>query len=126
MIDPLIFLNKLADIVSPEGIVVIMIPTYECFKRWRIDTFTSIRWHMYAPPLHLNLFSKQFLDRCLAENNFKLVDRYWMSGGMFNPLRNFPFVNRVFGKVMTLLDEYIPINKLPIFNHLYSYYAKTR
>ncbi|MBA7465674.1 Ubiquinone biosynthesis O-methyltransferase, mitochondrial [subsurface metagenome] len=126
LINPLIFLNKLADIVSPEGIVVIMIPTYECFKRWMIDTFTSIRWHMYAPPLHLNLFSKQFLDRCMAENNFKLVDRYWASGGIFNPLKNFPFVNRVFGKVMTLLDECTPINKLPIFDHLYSYYVRTR
>lgn len=126
LIDPLAALNKLGKIVAFGTILVIMIPTYECFKRWMIDTFTSIRWHMYSPPEHLNLFSKQFLDRYLAKNNFKLVDRYWTSGGMFNPFRNIPFASRVFWKIMYLLDEYAPINKLPIFDHLYSYYVKTR
>ena len=78
---------------------------------------------LYSPPLHLNLYSKGFLDRRLAKN-FKLVDRYWTSGGMFNPFRNIPLAGRAFGKSMTLIDEYTPINKLPIFVHMYSYYVK--
>jgi len=126
LVNPIMALNKLMPIVVIGGILVIMLPTYECLKRWVINTFTPIRWHMYSPPEHLNFFSKQFLDRYLAKNSFKLVDRYWTSGGMFNPFRNIPFANRVFGKGMTFLEEYTPINKLPIFDHLYSYYVKTR
>lgn len=125
LLNPLTFLDKLLNIVSPGGALVIMIPTHECLKRWLIDTFTSIRWHMYSPPQHLNLCSKGFLDRHLAKKNFKLVDRYWTSGGMFNPFRNIPLAGRAFGKGMTLIDEYTPINKLPIFDHMYSYYVKT-
>ena len=124
LLDPLIFLDKLSNIVSSRGVLVIMIPTYECFKRWVIDIFTSFRWWMYSPPQHLNLFSEQFLDKYLAGYNFKLVDRYWTSGGMFNPFRNIPLVDRVFGKGITLIDEYTPINKLPIFDHMHSYYVR--
>jgi len=124
LLKPLTFLDKLSDIVSSGGALVIMIPTYECFKRWLLDTYTSIRWHMYSPPQHLNFFSKGFLDRRLARN-FKLVDRYWTSGGMFNPFRNIPLAGSASGKSMTLIDEYTPINKLPIFDHMYSLYVKT-
>ena len=48
--NPLVFLDKLSNIVSSKGGLVIMIPTYECVKRWLIDTFTSVRWWMYSPP----------------------------------------------------------------------------
>ena len=95
LLDPLTFLDKVSNIASLRGVLVIMIPTHECFKRWMIDTFTSLRWWMYSPPQHLNLFSKRFLDEYLAKNNFKLVDRYWTSGGMFNPFRNIPLANHL-------------------------------
>lgn len=123
LLDPLPFLDKLSKIVSSGGLLVIMIPTHECLKLWLLDTFTSIRWHMYSPPQHLTLFSKQFSDKRLARN-FKLVDRYWTSGGMFNPLRNVPFARGAFSRIMSLVDEYTPLNKFPIFDHLYSYYVK--
>jgi len=124
LLEPLPFLDKLSNVVLLGGVLVIMIPTHECLKRWLLDTFTSIRWHMYSPPQHLNFFSKQFLDRYLAKNNFCLVDRYWTSGGMFNPFKKVPFVERAFEKGMNLIDEYTKVNKLPIFDHLYSYYVK--
>ncbi len=126
LLNPLKLLDKFQNVVSLSGVLVIMIPTHECFKRWAIDTFTSTRWWMYSPPQHLNLFSKQFLDRYLGKKNFKLIDRYWTSGGMFNPFKSIPFANRVFGKAMAFTDGYNPINKLPIFDHLYSYYYKVR
>lgn len=124
--DPLKLLGKLLNIVSLGGELVIMIPTYECFKRWAIDTFTSTTWWMYSPPQHLNFFSKQFLDNYLTKNNFKLVDRYWTSDGMFNPFKNILLVNCIFAKGMNLFDEHTLINKLPIFDHLYSYYLEVR
>jgi len=122
LVNPLVSLDKLARIVAPEGILIIMIPAYQSFKRWIIDTFTSIRWHMYSPPEHLSFYSKKFLDTYFSNKGFNLKYRYWTSGGMFNPFKNIPFANSVFAKVMHLLDEYIPINKLPIFDHMYSYY----
>jgi len=123
LVYPLVCLDKFSNIVSPGGILVIMIPTHECFKRWVIDRFTSIRWWMYSPPEHLNFFSRHFLDQYLTERNFILVSRYWTSGGMFNPLKNIPLIGRIFSKVMSLIDEYIFINRLPIFDHMYSYYV---
>lgn len=120
LLDPIIFLNRLQKIVSPSGVLVIMIPTYECFKRWMIDTFSSVRWS----PLHLNLFSRSFLDGYLAKNGFKLGDRYWTAGGMFNPFKDIPLASRVFPKCMFLIDSYSFFNRFPIFDHLYSYYVK--
>ena len=79
---------------------------------------------MYSSPHYLNLFSEQFLDKYLPVYNFKLVDRYWTSGGMFNHFRNIPLVDRVFEKDITLIDEYTPINKLSILDHIYSYYVR--
>lgn len=125
LLNPLILLDKLSNIVSPRGVLVIMIPTYECLKRWIIDNFTPIRWHMYAPPLHLNFFSRQFLDEYLSKKKFKLIDRYWTSGGMCNPFKNITAAGQVFHKSISLLDEYSLINRFPIFDHLYSYYVKT-
>jgi SAM-dependent methyltransferase len=121
--DPVTFLDKLSNIVSSGGGLVIMIPTYECLYRWMIDMFALGRWHMYSPPEHLNLFSKEFLDKRLG-SSFKLVDRYWSSGGRINPLRNVPLARSSLRRIITFIDEYPPINKLPIFDHLYSYYVK--
>jgi len=36
-----------------------------------------------------------------------------------------PIANRAFGTSMSLIDDYTPVNKLPIFDHMYSYYDKT-
>ena len=124
LLEPLNILRKFEDMVSSGGVLVIMIPTHECLKRWLIDTFTERQWYMYSPPLHLNLFSKAFLDRRLGKN-FKLADRYWTSGGMFNPFRKIPLAGYAFKANMALVDEYFPTNKLPVFDHLYSYYVKT-
>lgn len=44
----------------------------------------------------------------------------------FSNGRNIPLAGRVFGKGMTLIDEYTPVNKLAIFDHMYSYYVKTK
>ena len=123
LIYPLICLDKLSNIISPGGVLVIMIPTHECFKRWVIDKFTLIRWWMYSPPEHLNFFSRYFLDQYLAKRNFKLVNRYWTSGGMFNPFRKVPLIGYLFAKGMSIINEYTFINKLPIFDHMYSYYV---
>ncbi len=124
LVNPVVSLDKLARIVTPDGIMVVMIPTHQSIKRWIIDAFTSMRWHMYSPPEHLNFYSKKFLDSYLSSKGFNLQYRYWTSGGMFNPFKNIPFANCFFGKIMTLIDECTSLNKFAFFDHLYSYYVK--
>ena len=77
-------------------------------------------------PTTSKFFSKQFLDKYLVKKNFKLVNRYWTSGGMFNPFRKIPLASSAFGRFMSLIDEYTPINKSAVFDHMYSYYVKIK
>jgi SAM-dependent methyltransferase len=126
LVEPLGFINKLSEMLATKGILVVMIPTYESVKRWLIDSLFQSRWHMYSPPEHLNFFSRYFLDRYLSQRGFHLADRYWSSGGMFNPFKKIALLNAAFRRAMTLVDNAVPLNKLPIFDHLYSYYIKNQ
>ncbi|MCK4464621.1 MAG: class I SAM-dependent methyltransferase [Bacteroidales bacterium] len=118
--DPSQFLEKINSITKPSGLVVILVPTYESIKRKVID-FSGSSWHMYSPPEHLNFFSRKFLDQYFAGKGFKLVYRYYTSGGMTNIFPNLPFINKLLKKSVNLLDNSI-FSKLAIFDHMYSYY----
>ncbi len=118
--NPFQFLEKLDSIMKPSGLVVILIPTHESMKRKMID-LTNSSWHMYSPPEHLNFFSRKFLDQYFANKGFKLVYRYFTSGGMINIFPNLPFINRLLKKSVNLFDNSI-FSKLAIFDHMYSYY----
>ncbi len=79
---------------------------------------------MYSPPLHINFFSREKLDKTLAECGFELLNRRYTSGGLFNPLRHIVILNRVASRVIWEFEDHTPINRLPIFDHMYSYYKK--
>lgn len=119
--DPVKFLATLSDLVNPDGVLVIMIPTHECLKRKLLDT-AGKRWHMYSPPQHLSYLSRKILDETLSHSGFALKSRRYSSGGMFNPLRSVPVAGRVAGRSMELIDSRGPLSRLPIFDHLYSYF----
>jgi len=120
---PFMFLDKIDEIINSQGILAVLIPSFETLKVYLIDKMKK-RWHMYSPPEHLNFFSQTLLDHYLSNKGFTLIDRYWTSGGMFNPFRSIYFANRLFAKIMYFLDENMPVNKVPIFDHMYSYYVK--
>lgn len=122
LIDPLSFLDKLSSIINENGLLVILIPTHESLREKLLMKFHK-RWHMYVPPEHLNFISKRFLDSYLSNNNFKLIERYYSSGGIFNPFKRIPVINALFNKFMYFFDKTI-FNRLPIFDHLFSYYKK--
>jgi len=122
LIDPLIFLDKLSSIINKNGLLVILIPTHESLREELLMRFHK-RWHMYVPPEHLNFFSTRFLDSYLSKYNFKLIKRYYSSGGIFNPFKKIPVINALFNKFMYFVDKSF-INRLPIFDHLFSYYRK--
>lgn len=121
LVDPIEFLNNLDGLVSENGLLVILIPSHENLKRFLIDNYSNVRWHMYSPPEHLNFFSKKFLDQYLQNKGFTLVKKYWTSGGTFNPLRRIPFFGFLFKAFMFIYDQSI-LNKIPIFDHLYLVY----
>ena len=121
--DPVTFLQTLPRLTAANGIVAVLIPTVECLKRWLLD-LTPLQWHMFTPPLHLSFLSRSFLDRLMQQQGFRLVDRRYAAGGMFNPLRRLPIVGTSFARGMAFLDSYGPTRRIPIFDHMYSYYAK--
>jgi len=121
--EPRNFLHKLVDLVNDKGILVVMIPSYQTLKA-KILEILHIRWYMYSPPAHLSLYSRGFLDEYLKAKGFILAKRRYTSGGMFNPFKSIPLARRVFGKSMWFVDAYSPLNRLPIFDHMYSYYVK--
>jgi len=100
LINPMDFLRKLNELVNSNGILVIMIPTYECLKE-NILFRINYRWHMYSLPVHLNFYSRKFLD--LFKEGFVLKDRYFTLGGMFNPFKNLLILNKIFGKMMNYI-----------------------
>lgn len=119
---PQAFLDKVTELINTNGVLVIMIPSYQTMKA-RLIELANVQWHMYSPPGHLSLYSREFLDGYLTDKGFTLVKRRYTSGGMFNPFRSIPFVGRVFSKLMWILDTYCPLNRLPFFDHMYSYYV---
>jgi SAM-dependent methyltransferase len=123
LINPLKFLNKLNGLVNSQGILIIMIPTYECLKE-QILRNMGLRWHMYSPPEHLNFYSKYYLDGFMNQNGFTLIEREYTSGGSFNPFVSIKILKKIFGKVMVYFDRSI-FNRIPIFDHMYSIYKKS-
>ena len=115
--------TKFEDIVSENGILVIMIPSYQTFKLKILDFF-NLSWHMYSPPEHLNLYSREYLDKFLMSQGFVLKDRRYTSGGMFNPFPSMHVGGKVFGKSIQALEKLTLIDRFPIFDHMYSYYIK--
>lgn len=75
------FLEALASLVEPGGVLTIMVPFYDSWLRRRLDR-TGTYWHMYAPPGHVSYYSRSFLDSFYGDRGFKLVRRYYSSGGM--------------------------------------------
>jgi len=122
--DPIQFLDKLKSLVNIGGLLIILIPTFECLKV-KILTKFGKNWHMYRPPEHLNFFSERFLDSYLRSNGYRLIRRYYTSGGMFNPVRKIPLLNSIFNKIMFYFNK-SRLNRIPIFDHSYSYYQKVR
>ncbi|TFH02348.1 MAG: class I SAM-dependent methyltransferase [Calditrichales bacterium] len=121
LVDPVIFLNKLNQLVSPGGILLILIPTYECFKETLLHKLDR-QWHMYRPPEHLNFYSQYFLDQFMVDKGFAIVKREFTSGGMFNPFSNYKSLKKIFATFMFYYDL-SPLNRFPVFDHLYCYYV---
>lgn len=119
--NPKQFLYNLKKIIAPQGILVVMIPSFQTFKANMLEK-AGIRWHMYSPPGHINFFSREFLDDFLSKHKFKLLKRRYTAGGLFNPFKKIPIAGKVFSRLMAVVDTKTIISNYPIFDHMYSYY----
>jgi SAM-dependent methyltransferase len=119
--DPLVFLDSLSRILNPSGLLVILIPYYGSLKRSLKDR-AGKHWHMYTPPEHLNYFSSRFLDSYLGPKGFRLVKRIYTSGGMGGRIGSSAILSKLARKIIDISDH-SPLNALPLFDHMYSYYA---
>jgi len=121
--DPAAFLRRLSALAADQGVVAILIPTHECLKQ-RLATWFGRRWYMFCPPLHLSFLGRRHLDRVMAEQGFRLTARRYTSGGLVNPFSSVRVLGRLFSRSMYLLDTRTPFNRLPVFDHMYSYYKR--
>ena len=120
---PMGFIKKLTCIINDNGLVVIMIPSFQTLKAMLLELL-HIRWHMYCPPEHYNFFSRDYIDGYLKSHGLFLTKRIYTSGGMFNPLTHIPVFRSIWTRLMWVIDTYTYLNRLPIFDHMYSYYVK--
>lgn len=120
---PLEMLRRLPHLVAPHGVVGILIPTHQSLKQ-RLLTRLGRRWHMYNPPLHLSFLSYQLLDCIMQGLGFRLAARRYTSGGMVDPFAHVPILRSLWRRGMHALDAHTALNRLPIFDHLYSYYVR--
>jgi SAM-dependent methyltransferase len=121
---PLTMLQRLPQLVAPHGVVAILIPTHQSLKQ-RLLTRLGRRWHMYNPPLHLSFLSYQLLDSLMRGLGFRRAGRRYTSGGMVDPLARVPLVRSAWRRGMHVLDAHTGLNRLPVFDHLYSYYLRS-
>jgi SAM-dependent methyltransferase len=120
---PAPFLQHLVTRLNPKGVLVVLVPTRECLKHGLLSG-SRAQWHMYSPPQHLNFVSRHRLDEILEACGLELAERRFTSGGMFNPLRRVPRLNAIFDRLMSRIDHSSPLNRLPLFDHMYSFYRK--
>jgi len=123
LVDPVAFLKRLPPLVERGGIVAIMIPTRQCLKQWLL-TSVGRQWYMYAPPLHLTFISRRRLDEIMEGIGFERVRRRYTSGGTFNLFGALPVLSKVWNRLMWWADAYTLLNRLPVFDHMYTYYRK--
>ncbi|MBA7537050.1 hypothetical protein ES705_29316 [subsurface metagenome] len=116
---PLIFFDSLTSLVNKDGLLIIMIPTFQSLKE-KILNILNKPWHMFSPPEHLNFYSRKFLDSYLKKNGFEKVFRVYSSGGM--QFFNSGILSEI-EKYLTVLIDKSFLSKLPIFDHMYSYYV---
>ena len=124
LIHPRQFLLRLESLLHQGGLLAVMVPSFQTGKARFLEAI-GYPWHMNRPPEHLNLYSRGFLDDFLGRRGFVVAARRYTSGGMFNPLRRIPGLGRGFARLMWWMDAYTPLNTLPIFDHMYTYYRKT-
>ena len=122
LIEPHQFLNKLDNLVENNGILSILIPTHQCFKE-KLMNFLGKRWKMYSPPEHLNFYSRSFLDNYLSQKGYILVERYYDSGGSFNPMEGVPMIGKLTKALIKIADKRL-LRRFAFFDHMYSIYRK--
>lgn len=120
--EPHKFLNQLDSIIKKNGILLILIPTHQCFKE-KFLNFFGRKWKMYSPPEHLNFYSRSFLDKYLSEKGYILVERYYDSGGSFNPMGSIPLFGNAMASLVNMADKWL-LKRIPFFDHMYSIYRK--
>lgn len=116
-------LEALCKSVDDNGMLVIMIPSFETWKARLLES-VGCQWHQLYPPFHLCFFSNAYLSRYLEERGFRLERRVYTSGGMFNPFLRIPLLGKAWAKMMSFVDAHSPTRFLPIFDHMYLYYRK--
>lgn len=123
MKNPVKILKTIGRLVKPGGIAVIMVPARQCLKTRFLDR-RRLSWHMYSPPAHINFISRGYMDHIMRRQGFTLVRRKFTTGGIGNPVKGDGKLKRYVDKLLLRWDLSSVMNRLPVFDHMYSYYQK--
>lgn len=122
---PGVVLKSMKNIVADDGLIVILVPWYQCLKEKLLNKI-GVQWHMFTPPEHLNYYSREYLISYFTEDGtYELVKQNITSGGLINPFRKIPVLKQGFSVFMKLVDMSF-VNRLAIFDHLFLYFRKVK
>jgi 2-polyprenyl-3-methyl-5-hydroxy-6-metoxy-1,4-benzoquinol methylase len=77
MPSPRFALDKIHDLLRPDGLVFFSIPNLDSYDR----KLFKAEWIGWDSPRHFNLYNNTTIQRLLAETGFELVDRRCLLGG---------------------------------------------
>lgn len=153
--DPHSFLERLASLAKPGGVLAVLVPTIECGLRQRLDR-QNVHWHMYSPPEHLAFYSRSFLDWFFSRQGYTLRRRRYSCGGFslayyarwrsnyvylhetshyrlrayYEATKKPPGVSNMVERGLSALTHVIdlatPVGAMPYFDHMYSYWQRDR
>jgi len=110
--------EQLAEALKTGGLFVIMTGDARSLKA----KMKGKKWHMYRPPEHTYFFCARSLDFLMSSLGFRKVKMLYTDGGMTHiPFRPLDMVLR---RGLTISEKIPVLQKLPLFDHNYSYYAK--
>lgn len=116
LIDPAAFLREVRRLLCHNGVLAIMTGDPSSFRA----RFLGLKWALYTPPAHQFFFPAQSLDMRLRQLNLIKVRHFYSAGGMVGT--SIPFLKLTLKSIYAAM-EFLPwMNRIPIFDHYYSYY----
>lgn len=120
LVDPAAFLREVRRLLRHGGLLAIMTGDPSSYRA----RLTGLKWPLYIPPAHQFFFPARCLDSRLQQLDLYKVRHFYSAGGMIGA--DAPLLRGAL-KSFYAGVEFLPwINRIPIFDHYYSYYRLSK
>ena len=77
VIEPEVLINKIKQIIKPDGVLIITVPNdYSAMQKKIIELNYSKNEYWFAPPDHLHYFNVDSLEAFVTDHGFEIVDSF--------------------------------------------------